>query len=244
MFSGVRWIVPAFLLISSAAGTAFADLAKLDPRARVALSMLRDGVTVEAAKARGASIANEGTIDAFIVGPVSRHELEAAGAQVRTEIPGGIFTAYVPPSAVEAVAALAGVKGIEGSAPVEFQTDLSVPSTGANLLRGPGPEFTGLNGQGVLVGAVDSGIDFDHPDFKDAGGLTRLVSLWDQTNAAGPGPAPLPRSTGARARRWTWIWTATAPWSWASPPATAAGPAARSRRSPTSAWPRRPACAW
>jgi subtilisin family serine protease len=190
MFLRAQWIVPASLLLSLAAGTAFADLAKLDPRARVALSMLRNGITVEDAKARGASIANEGLIDAFIVGPVSRHELEAAGAHVRTEIPGGIFTAYVPVSAVEAVAALAGVQRIEGSAPVEFETDLSVPSTGADLLRGAGPAFTGFNGQGVLIGAVDSGIDFDHQDFKDEGGLTRLVSLWDQTNAAGPGPAP------------------------------------------------------
>jgi len=190
MFSSARWMIPAVLMISSPAGTAFADLAKLDPRARVALSMIRDGITIEAAKARGASIANDGTIDAFIVGPVSRHELEAAGAQVRTETPGGIFTVDIPVGAVEAVAALAGVRRIEGSAPVEFETDLSVPSTGADLLRGAGPTFTGLNGQGVLIGAVDTGIDFDHQDFKDAGGLTRLVSLWDQTNAAGPGPAP------------------------------------------------------
>jgi subtilisin family serine protease len=190
MFTRAQWLVPAFLTLSLAAGTAFADLAKLDPRVRVALSMLRNGVTVEDAKSRGASIANEGLIDAFIVGPVSRHELEAAGAQIRTEVPGGIFTAYIPAGAVEAVAALAGVRRIEGSAPVEFETDLSVPSSGANLLRGPGPAFTGFNGQGVLIGAVDTGIDFDHQDFKDAGGLTRLVSLWEQTNAAGPGPAP------------------------------------------------------
>ena len=190
MFFHARWIVPALLLVSSSAGTAFADLAKLDPRARVALSMLRNGVTVEAARAKGVSISNEATIDAFIVGPVSRQKLEAAGAQVRSEIPGGIFTASIPAGAVEAVAALAGVQRIEGSAPVEFETDLSVPSTGADLLRGAGPAFTGYNGQGVLIGAVDTGIDFDHPDFKDASGLTRLVSLWDQTNGAGPGPAP------------------------------------------------------
>ena len=185
-----RATVPALLTLSFAAGTSLADMAKLDPRARVALSMLRDGVTVEDARARGASIANEGTIDAFIVGPVSRHELEAAGAQVRTEVPGGIFTASIPAGAVEAVAAIAGVRRIEGSAPIELQTDLSVPSTGGNLLRGPGPAFAGFNGQGVLIGAVDTGIDFDHQDFKDAGGLTRLVSLWDQANPAGPGPAP------------------------------------------------------
>jgi len=190
MFFCARLIVPSLLITSSAVGTAFADLAKLDPRARIAVSMLRDGITIEAAKARGASIANQGTIDAFIVGSVSRAELEAAGAQVRTELPGGIFTADIPASAVEAVAALAGVRRIEGSAPIEFETDLSVPSTGADLLRGAGPDFTGLNGQGVLIGAVDTGIDFDHQDFKDVGGLTRLVSLWDQTNAAGPGPAP------------------------------------------------------
>lgn len=37
-----------------------------------------------------------------------------------------------------------------------------------------------LHGQGVLVAAVDSGIDYSHEDFRNEDGTTRIVSLWDQ----------------------------------------------------------------
>lgn len=43
-----------------------------------------------------------------------------------------------------------------------------------------------LYGQGVLVGIVDSGIDFFHPDFRKADGSTRLVAVWDQTAVGSP----------------------------------------------------------
>jgi subtilisin family serine protease len=194
MFRVLRRIVPAFLVLCLGAGTAFADLAKLDPRARAALGLLREGAPAETRKDRGAALSQEGMIDAFVVGPVSRFDLEAAGAIVRTEV-SGIFTVYIPESAIEAVAALGGVTAIQGSAPVELELDASVPTTNAHQLRGPGPGFTGLSGQGILVGDVDSGIDFDHQDFKDAGGLTRLVNIWDQTNTAGPGPLPFAYGT-------------------------------------------------
>jgi subtilisin family serine protease len=42
---------------------------------------------------------------------------------------------------------------------------------------------SGLNlfGQGVLVGFVDTGIDYSHPAFIGSGGKSRIVSIWDQT---------------------------------------------------------------
>jgi len=38
-----------------------------------------------------------------------------------------------------------------------------------------------LNGTGVLVGIIDSGIDYTHPDFCNADGTTRIAALWDQS---------------------------------------------------------------
>lgn len=45
-----------------------------------------------------------------------------------------------------------------------------------------------LTGQGVIVGIIDSGIDYTHPDFKTDENKSRILYIWDQT---ANGPAPL-----------------------------------------------------
>lgn len=40
---------------------------------------------------------------------------------------------------------------------------------------------TSLNGEGVLIAILDSGIDYAHPDFQNTDGTTRIAALWDQT---------------------------------------------------------------
>mgnify|MGYP001042496854 CR=1 FL=1 len=50
---------------------------------------------------------------------------------------------------------------------------------------------SGYTGKGVLIGVVDTGLDFNHPDFIDASGVKRTIRFWDQTmpdNVSSPQP--------------------------------------------------------
>jgi minor extracellular serine protease Vpr len=185
-----RWL-PLFilcLLIVLVAGQALADTSKLDPRARIAVSQLQAGAALDQLRLNGVAVSEAGDIDAFITGPVSRQALEALGVQVRTALP-GIYTAFIPADAIDRVAALADVTGIRGAVQLEENLNVSVPYTGADLLRAPGPTFTGINGAGVLIGDVDSGLSWGHDDFKDASGLSRILNIWDQTVTTGTPPS-------------------------------------------------------
>ncbi|BBF43957.1 hypothetical protein lbkm_2645 [Lachnospiraceae bacterium KM106-2] len=43
-----------------------------------------------------------------------------------------------------------------------------------------------LDGTGVLIAIIDSGIDYSHPDFINADNTSRILSLWDQTIPGNP----------------------------------------------------------
>ncbi len=46
------------------------------------------------------------------------------------------------------------------------------------------------NGAGVLVALIDYGLDFTHPNFRNADGSTRIKAIWDQGASAGVSPQP------------------------------------------------------
>lgn len=48
---------------------------------------------------------------------------------------------------------------------------------------GLAPLTQAYDGTGVVVGIIDSGTDFSHPDFKDASGKSRIKYLWDMNKA-------------------------------------------------------------
>ena len=40
----------------------------------------------------------------------------------------------------------------------------------------------------MLVGFVDTGINYEHPAFRTVDGSTRILGIWDQTQMEGPPP--------------------------------------------------------
>ena len=50
-----------------------------------------------------------------------------------------------------------------------------------NIKLGATPLLQAYDGTGVIVGIIDSGTDFNHPDFKDVNGNSRIKYLWDMT---------------------------------------------------------------
>ena len=56
----------------------------------------------------------------------------------------------------------------------------------------PGP---GYLGQGVLVGIIDTGIDYTHAVFRYSDGSSRILSIWDQTIQSENVPEKFPYGT-------------------------------------------------
>ncbi len=96
-----------------------------------------------------------------------------------TQISQSTLCARVPRTRLMDLAGYRGVRYVEASTKLRPHCDLGHRSTG--LL----PKTTGFtrqvsqNGQGVLVGIVDTGIDVSHTAFK-SGGSTRIVNYLDQ----------------------------------------------------------------
>jgi len=98
-----------------------------------------------------------------------------------------------PVSELAAIGGVDGVVSVEVARQMRLRTDQSITAgatdaTGAavasmNLTRGDN-----ANGAGVVVGVIDTGIDYTHHDFFDADGNTRIESIWDQTDCADTNP--------------------------------------------------------
>jgi subtilisin family serine protease len=110
------------------------------------------------------------------------------GLVVPRQTPDGddIVTGRIPLHAIEDVRRQPFVVSMKAAHPVRRQLGATVPDLGCDAL----PAASKSNGaQGVIVGVVDFGCDFVHDNFRNAGGGTRLLAIWDQNAAPAPGGA-------------------------------------------------------
>lgn len=154
---------------------------KLDGRAR---AKQRRYEQLREAKEKGRidqqQITVDETIDLIIstAGPAARSELEELGFEVRVETE-NIVAGTLPVSLVTEAAMIDDVSYIQAPADAEEMHNRSRPSVGAGVAhRGGGNLNQAYKGEDIIVGIIDSGLDFRHPDFNTDHG-TRLEYLFD-----------------------------------------------------------------
>lgn len=114
------------------------------------------------------------TVLRTVVSTTDVEALRCAGARVRSHI-GSVVTADVPADALDDVARLPSVTRVEAPKIMRPLNDLGrrdaeVPEAVASH---------NATGKGVIVGVIDTGIDFTHRSFIDAEGHTRIKALLD-----------------------------------------------------------------
>src|SRR6185312_4779612 len=110
-------------------------------------------------------------------------KLTALGVNVRSVIDGPVVIVggSVPVNRIEDLLQEDWIEVVEASKQLFPDLDRSGPDVGVRTLQTIAPTLRGTN---VLVGIVDSGIDFRHDDFRLPDGSSRIRFLWDQSVAS------------------------------------------------------------
>ena len=107
-----------------------------------------------------------------------------AGEQIQAvPLLGGYAVVTLPESEIDSYSHREQIEFIEKPKQLYFETFQGKEASCILPLQNG---VNGLTGRGVLVGIVDSGIDFFHPDFRTEDGSSRILSLWDQSIPGNP----------------------------------------------------------
>lgn len=114
-------------------------------------------------------------------------DIEAAGVVVKNEI-GDLLVVEMPADQIEQLAQLESVAQVDVAKPVRLFNDESRASTNITTVHAGGGNLEqAYTGEGVIVGIIDSGIDFNHINFKDEEGNSRVVRAFVGTDSYGNG---------------------------------------------------------
>jgi len=152
----------------------WAGLEKLDPRLAVLIAHPERLSTLE----KTGQILKKGSSEFWIEAIVSHHgdpsELQQIGAQLRC-VWGDLAIIHIPLHRLSELSDLETVRYIEANRFAKLSLDKSVPEIDADQAH----QQLGITGKGVIVGIIDTGIDWHHEDFITAAGETRIKSILD-----------------------------------------------------------------
>ena len=91
---------------------------------------------------------------------------------------GGYAIMNIPQNLINEIAQQNEIIYMEQPKPFNYQLFSAKQASCISSTQSTYPnEYTG---EGTLIGIIDSGIDYSHPDFRNEDGTTRILFLWDQ----------------------------------------------------------------
>jgi minor extracellular serine protease Vpr len=115
--------------------------------------------------------------------PAALNAVLNLGIKTRSQV-GDILVARAPIEVLSALAEEPGIRRIEISTKRQAKLDSSIADIGADLVHQGTDLPQAYQGEEVVVGVIDSGIDFTHPDFSDQNG-SRIQYLLEYTEGGG-----------------------------------------------------------
>ena len=99
---------------------------------------------------------------------------------------GGYAIVTLPESMLEEYSRRPQIEFIEKPTRLYFEDLFSKEASCITQVQRDEPGNLQLTGRGVLIGIVDSGVDYRHPAFLTADGKSRILRLWDQSIPGNP----------------------------------------------------------
>ena len=149
------------------------------------LNLAMDAMPEERAKSENLNVgydSSERLWDVIVKYSGPESGLGGEGIQV-VPLLGGYAVVTLPESEIKAYSAREQIEFIEKPKRLYFET---FQAREASCILPVQAGSNGLTGKGILVGVVDSGVDFFHPDFRNENGSSRILRLWDQSINGNP----------------------------------------------------------
>ena len=118
-----------------------------------------------------------------------KNNVESLGVKLNTEA-GNFFTALIPINNLESIFSIQGIVSVEIAEKVHSTMDNARTLTNVNQVHAGTGLPQAYSGNGVVVGVIDAGFDYTHPNFRNVNTQqTRISRVWEQ-NGITTAPAP------------------------------------------------------
>jgi subtilisin family serine protease len=118
-----------------------------------------------------------------------KKNVESLGVKLNTEA-GNFFTALIPINTLESLFEVEGIVSVEIAEKVHSTMDNARTLTNVNQVHAGTGLPQAYTGNGVIVGIIDEGFDYTHPNFRNLNTQqTRISKVWEQVGIT-TAPAP------------------------------------------------------